>query len=325
MKSINANKSKFILFSLIVIALIGISATMVIRYFNAPLQEGGTQELVLKTSNAETSDKQAVRMGDNDGFSSHFSEDKQIVQALKESTGLQNQGGNNQKQVSSGQAKSDNERIITRKRSSDNLRRSEIKRHLQTASTENKHDNNPALTHRQVDLPGQSTTSQRATNSHESPTISGSSIADSKTRSQTSLEPENDDLIIDNEDHQDEIEASHRYVSVSRNIRSGSYTSGELDIVLSVHIDDLPPNGLIVKEYIPKGWDVVESVPGYQNHDVSSGKMKWLFVGSDVENMDISYKLVKTDALEVENTFEGNYIYKNISGEHISLQIDDVN
>lgn len=88
------------------------------------------------------------------------------------------------------------------------------------------------------------------------------------------------------ENYQEEGQASDYSVSVSRDFVSGSIDEGEIEVILSIYIASNPPNGLIVKEYIPEGWDLVDSMPVYRNFDPSSGEMKWLFVGIDVRTME---------------------------------------
>jgi hypothetical protein len=127
------------------------------------------------------------------------------------------------------------------------------------------------------------------------------------------------------ENYQEEGQAPDYTVSVSRDFVSGSIDEGEIEISLSINIASNPPNGLIVKEYIPEGWNPVDSMPAYRNFDPASGEMKWLFVGIDVRTMEISYKVVRRETTTVEASFRGTYLYKNAKGEHITRQIDSAN
>lgn len=125
------------------------------------------------------------------------------------------------------------------------------------------------------------------------------------------------------EGYWNENESTNYSVSVTRNITSGSFESGIIYAALSVNVNNTP-NGLIVKEYVPAGWDVQESKPAYKNYNPSTGEIKWLFIGTDVVSMEITYKIVKRDAL-AGASFRGIFLYNNPDGEHMTLQIDGAN
>ncbi len=143
--------------------------------------------------------------------------------------------------------------------------------------------------------------------------------------SSVSRDIENDSLSRNDEDSQMNTRHADYNVSVSRDIISGSFDEGEIDVVLSVYVDANAPAGLIVKENIPRGWDVVESTPAYRDYKASSGEVKWLFVGADVGSMEINYRIVRKESSASGLSFHGSYLYNNPGGDHIAMQIDGAN
>ena len=140
-------------------------------------------------------------------------------------------------------------------------------------------------------------------------------------------ETEDNEIIeIDNEgsNARREEPKEHYDISVWRNISSEGIHQGDIDVDLSIHVNSSSPNGFILTEYIPKGWDVLESSPPYRNFNAASGEMKWIFIGDEVESTRINYK-VKRMETTASTTFHGTYMYKNPDGQHISLQIDGAN
>lgn len=161
-------------------------------------------------------------------------------------------------------------------------------------------------------------------NNGSTTTTAGRKSKDHITRNESFYpwKAENDESGADKE-YQERTEALNYDVTVSRNFISGGYDSGTIEVVLSVYVDN-PPNGLIVKEYIPEGWDVQESNPDYKNYDSSSGEIKWLFIGTDIGNMKITYRILKRKALS-GSSFRGNFLYNNLDGAHVTMQIDGAN
>ncbi|MBI5739860.1 MAG: hypothetical protein HZA16_03980 [Nitrospirae bacterium] len=116
---------------------------------------------------------------------------------------------------------------------------------------------------------------------------------------------------------------SFQSVSVSRSL-SEDGGSGEIKVTLSISLGGVRPNGLIVKEYIPKGWEVSESTLPYRNYDRSTGEIKWLLMGGDIRSTEIGYRVVKKEAAEAEAAFHGNYLYNSANGQRVTMQIDYV-
>jgi len=113
-------------------------------------------------------------------------------------------------------------------------------------------------------------------------------------------------------------------VSVSRSRIAGDIVREELNVTLSISINGGTPNGLIVREYIPEGWEVLESTLPYRNYDPATGEVKWLLMGQDIRSMEITYKIGKKETSAAEASFHGNYLYNSANGERITMQIDGV-
>lgn len=109
---------------------------------------------------------------------------------------------------------------------------------------------------------------------------------------------------------------------ITRGFISGSSDDGEINVKLSINIATTPPNGLIVSEFIPKGWNLLDSSQPYKNFNSSTGEIKWLFMGGKVGTMEINYRVKKMDAISEEALFHGTYLYNNRDGEHMSKKID---
>ncbi len=112
-------------------------------------------------------------------------------------------------------------------------------------------------------------------------------------------------------------------VSVSREVQSVAFDRAV--VILSVYINNESPKGLIVNEHLPAGWEILESTPPYRSFNPSTGEIKWLFIGSDVTNMKINYRLVKSSNSAAGFTFNGNYFYNSPEGERMAIQIDGEN
>ena len=101
----------------------------------------------------------------------------------------------------------------------------------------------------------------------------------------------------------------------------GNPVSIDIDIV----DEERTPNGLIVKEYVPQGWEVSNVEPPIANEfDPEVGEMKWVFIGDDVVDRTIEYK-VDVPAGEEEGTaktFSGQLLYNDpVSGDPYECSI----
>jgi len=98
--------------------------------------------------------------------------------------------------------------------------------------------------------------------------------------------------------------------SVSRSMPASAGAGSELTISLSLDINESsPPTGVIIRERIPAGWEVVSAAPqGYFNR--SRGMVKWVLYGSEVRDRVITY------TLKVPASARGGYSF---SGELVTL------
>ena len=129
-----------------------------------------------------------------------------------------------------------------------------------------------------------------------------------------------------NSNHTQEKETTHNYsVSIERDLVSGSLNQGTMDLALSIYVDTSTPNGLIVKETIPEGWDVVQSTVPYDKYNPDTGEIKWLLIGTEIKNTTISYRIVRNDSTEGGTLFYGKYLYKDVNGKDVAMQINYTN
>jgi hypothetical protein len=171
---------------------------------------------------------------------------------------------------------------------------------------------------------------------HSSSTTSSySSIPSSTNISQSTYNDTAEDItpsisnsLVDSENISEQVssqndntsqEENNYAVTVSRRFVSGSFDKGKVEVTLSVLVNN-PPNGLIVKEYIPEGWVISESTPSYMNFNSSTGEVKWLFMGTEVKDMEIRYTAIKKETIHAGSSFYGIYLYNDINGEHITMQ-----
>jgi len=91
------------------------------------------------------------------------------------------------------------------------------------------------------------------------------------------------------------------------------FEASQVEVAVSVYIEDLPPNGLIVKEIIPEGWGVAASQPEYATFDSASGEIKWLFSGSEVVSQVISYTLEVPAGTSGTRIFTGEILYNDVT------------
>jgi len=88
------------------------------------------------------------------------------------------------------------------------------------------------------------------------------------------------------------IQALSNEVTGIRDLPTEAVPDTVIDVNIQIELDELSaPNGLIVKEYVPAGWNVITADPMYNNFDPVSGEIKWLFFGGAVQDMFITYQL----------------------------------
>ena len=102
-------------------------------------------------------------------------------------------------------------------------------------------------------------------------------------------------------------------ITGTRYLPESYFEASEVEVAISVYIEDLPPNGLIVKEIIPEGWSVAASQPEYATFDSASGEIKWLFSGSEVSSQIISYTLQVPAGASGTRIFSGEILYNDVT------------
>ncbi len=126
---------------------------------------------------------------------------------------------------------------------------------------------------------------------------------------------EGDDESPDQEDDLEEEEPANQRIAVSRGLVSGSMNEGVMSITIFVLADNTITGALLIKETIPRGWDVVESTLWYDNFDYQSGKITWMFQGDNVVSRIIKYNIKKIEDVNRGKIFHGQFYYNDIGGK----------
>lgn len=113
-------------------------------------------------------------------------------------------------------------------------------------------------------------------------------------------------------------------VSGSRNLPACYNSGSSITIGLDLEVDEAnKPNGVIIKEYVPIGWEVTSSNPSYDSFNEATGEVKWLFYGADVTDggMDISYTINVPGDASGSYDFTGNILFNDASGDPVTLDM----
>ncbi len=110
---------------------------------------------------------------------------------------------------------------------------------------------------------------------------------------------------------------SYLQISVggSRNLPVNYSPGSSLNVTLTVD-ESNGPNGFIIKDYIPSGWTVTSSTPAFSNFDSNTGEVKWVFFGSDIVDMEITYEVTIPPSASGSKTFSGEVLYNDLQGNH---------
>ena len=94
-------------------------------------------------------------------------------------------------------------------------------------------------------------------------------------------------------------------------------------MTLTLDVDETNrPNSVIVKDYFPVGWDVKDSEPEANNVNSTGEEIRWVLVDDEVFDRVLSYEIkIPLDELG-NNTFSGELIYNDPSGDPVTLSID---
>jgi len=100
-----------------------------------------------------------------------------------------------------------------------------------------------------------------------------------------------------------------------------------LEVSFAVLLDDdqetVTPNGLIVAQQIPEGWEVIEADPQAEAFDEADRVVKWLFVGDAVCDNSIyslSMRAPEEEAGEWSDTLAW-YTYRQPDGECVDVHV----
>lgn len=88
------------------------------------------------------------------------------------------------------------------------------------------------------------------------------------------------------------------------------------------------PSGLIIKEYIPLGWNLTTSTPTANSFNFATGEIRWVITNpTGITNMTVYYTLrvPDTEVINSSKTFNGTFLYtfedlditKNITGNSV--------
>lgn len=124
------------------------------------------------------------------------------------------------------------------------------------------------------------------------------------------------------------VESDEPLVTPLEVIQTASHgVNGLLELSYAIMVDDDPstitPNGLILTQEIPEGWQVVEAEPRLQAVDEQNRMVKWLFVGQDVESTQV-YSLSMRLPAGVEgdwNRMLAWYTYRQPDGNCVDVAV----
>lgn len=112
-----------------------------------------------------------------------------------------------------------------------------------------------------------------------------------------------------------DIIASQVVITVNRGLPGTVMVGNTFTAVLRVGVDlkgPNAPNGLIIKEYIPVGWDITTSTPASNSINASIGEIKWVITKpTGITNMTVYYtaKVPDTEAINGSRAFNGVFLY----------------
>lgn len=101
------------------------------------------------------------------------------------------------------------------------------------------------------------------------------------------------------------IVAASSHVSVIRTLPTNVSANSTFSVTLAMDVNETnSPNGVIIKESVPLGWNITNSSPtGYFNY--TSGLIKWVFFGSGVADQSITYTVEVPSNTSGTKTFTG--------------------
>lgn len=114
-------------------------------------------------------------------------------------------------------------------------------------------------------------------------------------------------------------------VNVTRTLPDYAATPGEITATLTIGTEGDGPNGMIVSETIPAGWQVISSNPSFSSLD-AAGVMRWVLFGSQAsEGATITYTIKTELPEEKTHVFQGYVEYNDDAGASQSVVVGGKN
>ncbi len=143
-----------------------------------------------------------------------------------------------------------------------------------------------------------------------------------------SNENENDDAVSDGES-EDDVEAEEEMIVPTVNVvqLAHEWSDGEMQVSFAIFPDEddstAVPNGLIVSQPIPDGWEVMEAVPQIEVIDGDPRTAKWLLVGEAAEGGSIYSMSIRASEEESLGWNDAGawYTYRQADGECVDVKV----
>ena len=94
---------------------------------------------------------------------------------------------------------------------------------------------------------------------------------------------------------------------ISRHIQSDIL---EVGFLISLPVEDAPPNAIILTQRIPDGWRMQAAEPLAETWNNGDRTVKWLFIGTEVKNRLVTALLVREDPAALPELPEAWYSYR---------------
>jgi len=139
---------------------------------------------------------------------------------------------------------------------------------------------------------------------------------------------ENEDAVSDGES-EEEVEAEEETIVPTVNVvqLAHEWSDGEMQVSFAIFPDEddstAVPNGLIVSQPIPDGWEVMEAVPQIEVIDGDPRTAKWLLVGEAAEGGSIYSMSIRASEEESLGWNDAGawYTYRQANGECVDVKV----
>ncbi|MBU4406128.1 MAG: IPT/TIG domain-containing protein, partial [Candidatus Altiarchaeota archaeon] len=109
--------------------------------------------------------------------------------------------------------------------------------------------------------------------------------------------------------------------AVIRDLPSTTTAGGSFTATLELVLGDVPPNSVIINEFVPTGWTVTGSSPTYNSFNSATGEVKWILYGASLYAMNITYTVSVPANATGTGTFTGELKYNNVDGDPVTQTI----